>query len=109
MEEKKNNIDIEYLNELESKLSKEEENILIEISELQNEINNSPSFMSDFFNAIKQGSLNYIDSMTDTGDSFNDMKNSSSVNRWNNVDIEKTCKPSNSSRNIKEAGKSPFD
>ena len=109
MEEKKNNIDIEYLNELESKLSKEEENILIEISELQNEINNSPSFMSDFFNAIKLGSLNYIDSMTDTGDSFNDIKNSSSVNRWNNVDIEKTCKPSNSSRNIKEAGKSPFD
>ena len=61
--------------DLDEKLNEEEELVLQEIVELQEKINGSPTFMKDLLDAVGRGTMQYIDSMTDTGDTFVDNKN----------------------------------
>lgn len=117
---------IEYLSDLEltaseteydtieSQLSEAEEQLLQEILEIENGIEKRPSLMHDVLKAVEKGSLDYLNSMTDTGDTFNEMKNPSDVSRNDNIEIDKKNKPASSvsnwqTRTMKEAKINPFD
>lgn len=117
---------IEYLSDLEltaseteydtieSQLSEAEEQLLQEILEIENGIEKRPSLMQDVLKAVEKGSLDYLNSMTDTGDTFNEMKNPSDVSRNDNIEIDKKHKPASSvsnwqTRTMKEAKANPFD
>ena len=71
------------VNDLDTQLSEEDEMILKEIVELEQKIEAHPNLMQDMLAAVKKGTLDYIDSMTDTGDSFSEMKDSESVSNFN--------------------------
>ena len=117
---------IEYLSDLEltaseteydvieSQLSETEEKLLQEIVEIENGIEARPSLMHDVLEAVKKGTMDYLNSMTDTGDTFNDMKNSSDVSKNDNIEIDKKNKPASpvsnwQTRTMKEAKTNPFD
>lgn len=104
----------EYLDELDLQLSMEDEQTLKEIEELSRKVESHPNLMDDLLSAVKKGTMDYIDAMTDTGDTFNEMKNPDSIKGTTNLEIEKKNKPLGgnkdwSSRTIKEAKKTPFD
>ena len=64
------NSSYEEIDEFQKELSTEEEGILQEILTLEKNAKVSTNFMSDLLEAVKKGSLDYIDSMTDTTDSI---------------------------------------
>ena len=105
----------EQLNNLESRLSQEEEVILKEIIESESQIEKN-DFMNDLLAAVKKGAEDYLDAMTDTGDTFDKMKRSSDVSQWDDTPIERKQKPVTleenermSPRTMTEAADSPFD
>lgn len=104
----------EYLDELDLQLSMEDEQTLKEIEELTQKIESHPNLMDDLLGAVKKGTMDYIDAMTDTGDTFNEMKNPDSIKGTTNTEIEKKIKPLDgnkewSSRTVKDAKSTPFD
>ena len=103
----------ESLNDLDEKLNEEEELVLQEIVELQEKINGSPTFMKDLLDAVGRGTMQYIDSMTDTGDTFVDNKNPF-ASRNNDEVVDKKNKPATpvdnwQTRKLGEANKEVFD
>jgi len=104
------------IDELDERLSYEDENTLKEIINLEKEISEHPTLMQDMLEAVKKGALDYLDSMTDTGETFDEMKDSYKVTSLNNAVIEKKYKPAtieeNSNwqkRTMYEAKKNPID
>lgn len=87
------------IDEFEKDLSAEEETLLQEILLLEQQANPGTNLMSDLLNAVKKGSLEYVDSMTDTNDSLTSMKRSDSVSQWDDVEVA----PINTSANREEA------
>lgn len=110
------NLNDSELDDLELQLSKEEEQILEEIASLQKRISNHPTFMQDMLKAVEQGSINFIDSITDTGDSFNELKDPKSVRQLNDIEIDKKYKSADPEKNrnwqtrtMKAAKEDPID
>lgn len=93
------NSSYEDIDVFDKSLSDEEECLLQEILELEQEANVGNHFMSDILEAVKKGSLDYIESMTDTTDSLTDLKRSESVRQWDDTQIT----PINTSANKAEA------
>lgn len=93
------NSSYEDIDEFQKELSTEEEDILQEILTLEKNAKVSTNFMSDLLEAVKKGSLDYIDSMTDTTDSISSLKRSDSVRQWDDTEIE----PINTSAHKSEA------
>lgn len=109
------NSSYEDIDEFDKELSNEEELILQEILTLEQQASVSTHFMTDLLSAVKRGSLDYIDSMTDTNDTLVSMKRSGDVTKWDDVNIE----PINTSpymedsevpqsRTMSEANKAPI-
>lgn len=105
----------EELNDINSQLSKEEEELLHGIMESESQVK-KPDFMGDLFAAVKKGAEDYLDAMTDTGDTFDKMKRSSDVSQLDNTRIERKQRPATieenermSPRTMAEAADSPFD
>ena len=82
-------------------LTSEEEATFKEILELEQQIkdNNNKSFMKDLLEAAKDGTMQYLDSMTDTNDTFMKQKRSDDTSRWDDVKIA----PINTSANKEES------
>ncbi len=104
------------IDELDSMLTAEDERILLEIETLQKSIGSQPTFLKDLLEAVKKGTMDYLDSMTDTGDTFNDAKNPQKVRDLEFVEIRKKNLPADpgteanwKSRTMKEAGQNPID
>ena len=93
------NSSYEDIDEFQKELSTEEEDILQEILTLEKNAKVSTNFMSDLLEAVKKGSLDYIDSMTDTTDTISSLKRSNSVRQWDDTEIE----PINTSADKSEA------
>ena len=93
------NSSYEDIDEFQKELSTEEEGILQEILTLEKNAKVSTNFMSDLLEAVKKGSLDYIDSMTDTTDPISSLKRSDSVRQWDDTEIE----PINTSADKSEA------
>lgn len=105
----------EELDKLEFELSKQQEEELEELSKLQQEakLEGEHSIIKDLLEATKVGALNFVNSFTDTMDTFDHMKNPSEVNALDETDIQRKAnlntgdKPE--SRPLSEAQKTPFD
>lgn len=105
----------EQLNDIESLLSMEEERILMDIMESESQIEKR-DFMSDMLKAVKKGAEDYLDAMTDTGETFDQMKRAHNVKKWDAAVIDRKIKPATieenermSPRTMSEVNKSPFD
>lgn len=102
----------EKLNEIETQLTQEEEEMLREIIEAENQIEKK-DFMDDLLSAVKKGAEDYVDAMTDTGDTFDNDKNSREVKQWDNKQIARKQKSSEQEstqpRTMAEANRNPFD
>ncbi|MBR6367504.1 MAG: hypothetical protein IKR89_03940 [Bacteroidaceae bacterium] len=77
------------LDNLSKDLSEEDEKILKEILELETLNSGKTDFMKELLEAAKRGAMQYIDSMTDTGETFNRAKDPSSVSSLDNENIIK--------------------
>ena len=105
----------EQLNDIESLLSMEEERILMDILKFESQIEKR-DFMRDMLDAVKKGAEDYLDAMTDTGETFDQMKRTEEVKKWDETVIERNNRPATieenekmAPRTISEANKSPFD
>lgn len=67
------------LDDLTKDLSEEEEKILKEILELEKQNDGNSDFMKDLLEATKKGTMQYLDAMTDTGETFGRAKDPNSV------------------------------
>lgn len=104
----------EELDELSSQLSEEDEKIFEEILNLEKQNESNSDIMKDLLEAAKKGTMQYLDAMTDTGETFDITKNPDSVNRLNDeVIIKKThsADPNEKreSRTMEEARTEVFD
>lgn len=97
-------------------LSKQEEQLVTQINELQHQIDGSHDLIYDLMEAVKKGAIDYVDAMTDTGESFNDFKNPEAVKSLNDIEIDKRNKPADiesnanwQTRNMTDARTKPFD
>ena len=102
------------LNNLSQELSAEEEKVFEEILELEKGNDGKTDFMKELLEAAKKGTMQYLDSMTDTGDTFNHMKDNSA--KLDDVEIMKSNHPTDpevansmQSRTMDEARLNPFD
>lgn len=109
------NSSYEEIDEFQKELSNEEELLLQEILTLEQQANVGSHFMSDLLSAVEKGSLEYIDSMTDTNDTIVSMKRSSDVSKWDDTKIEpintspyKEEAEVSQSRTMSDANKSAF-
>lgn len=107
------NLSLESFDEL---LSNQEEVLVAQIDELQKQIEGGHDLLSDLMEAVKKGAIDYVDSMTDTGETFDKAKDPAKVKSLNDVEIDKRNKPSDSdsnaswsTRTMKEAKTNPFD
>lgn len=107
------NFSLETFDEI---LSEQEEQLLSQINEFQQQIDDSHDLMYDLMEAVKKGAIDYVNAMTDTGETFSLVKNPVVVNNLKNVEIDKRCKPvdavSNANwqtRNMADAKENPFD
>ena len=105
----------EQLNDIESLLSMEEERILMDILDFESQIEKR-DFMRDMLDAVKKGAEDYLDAMTDTSETFDQMKRTKDVKKWDETVIERNNRPATieenermSPRTMSEANKSPFD
>lgn len=87
------------LKELDLTLSQEEDMLLQEIVTLQGDVDNKGNLMHDMLEAAKQGAMNYLDSMTDTGETFDRMKDPQSVKASDATDIERKTRSANPEEN----------
>lgn len=97
-------------------LSEQEEMLVAQIDELQKQIDDSHDLMADLMEAVKKGAMDYIDAMTDTGESFSTLKDPDAVKALNEIEIDKRSKPADlesnanwQTRTIREAKTNPFD
>lgn len=98
-------------------LSEQDELIVAQIDELQKQIGgDTHNLMSDLMEAVKKGAMDYVDAMTDTGETFSKVKDPNAVKRLNDVEIDKRTKPIDSesienwqTRRMEEAKGTPFD
>ena len=105
----------EELDKLEFELSKQQEAELEELFRLQQEAKHEGerSIIKDLLEATKVGAMNFVNSFTDTMDTFDHMKNPSEVNALDETDIQRKAnlntgdKPE--SRPLSEAQQTPFD
>lgn len=104
----------EDLNNLSQELSAEEEKVFEEILELEKGNDGETDFMKELLEAAKKGTMQYLDSMTDTGETFNHMKDNSA--KLDDVELTKSNHPTNpeiansmQSRTMDEARLNPFD
>ena len=105
----------EELDKLEFELSKQQEKELEELFRLQQEakLEGERSIIKDLLEATKVGAMNFVNSFTDTMDTFDHMKNPTEVNALDETDIQRKAnlntgdKPE--SRPLSEAQKTPFD
>lgn len=72
---------------LDFSLSQSEEQMLQEILELQKDIDGKGDLMHSMLKAAEQGAMNYIDSMTDTGETFDRIKDPNKVQDTDTVEI----------------------
>ena len=54
-------------------LSEQEEMLVAQINELQKQVDDSHDLLSELMDAVKKGAIDYVDSMTDTGESFSSL------------------------------------
>lgn len=102
------------LNELDMKLSQEEELKMKELLDLREQAKVEGHLLKDMLEAAKQGALNYLNSFTDTGDTFPELKNSDNVRQWNDTEInikDNSATPHAplDARTMNEARTNPFD
>lgn len=102
------------LNELDMKLSQEEELKMKELLDLREQTKVEGHLLKDMLEAAKQGALNYLNSFTDTGDTFSELKNSDNVRKWNDTEInikDNSATPHAplDARTMNEARTNPFD
>lgn len=102
------------LDNLELQLSQQEELQLAELIELRKKADAKSSFLKDMLEAAKQGALNYLDSFTDTGETFDEMKNSDNIRRWDDTEINIKDNSAErhdplKTRTMSEAKANPFD
>ena len=69
-------------------LSEQEELLVAQIDELQKQIDDSHDLMFDLMEATKKGAIDYVDAMTDTGETFSEAKDSKTVKSLNGIEIE---------------------
>lgn len=79
----------EDLDDLLKELSEEDEKVLEEILELQKMHDGKSDFMKELLEAAQKGTMQYLDAMTDTGESFDRAKDPDSVSSLNNEQIIK--------------------
>lgn len=97
-------------------LSEQEELLVAQIDELQKQIDDSHDLMFDLMEATKKGAIDYVDAMTDTGETFSEAKDSKTVKSLNGIEIDKRHKPTDvesnanwQTRKMSDAKKNPFD
>lgn len=116
----KSDIEIELedlsLESFDKLLSEQDEALVAQIDELQKQMDGGHNLMHDLMEAVKKGAIDYVDSMTDTGETFNDAKNPQAVKSLNNYEIDKRSKPADAqanenwrTRNMRDAKETPFD
>ena len=72
----------EELNELSNELSAEDEKLFEEILKLEEQYKGNSNFMQELLEATKKGTMQYLDAMTDTGETFNEAKRPNSVKKF---------------------------
>lgn len=77
------------LESLTKELSDEEEKTFKEILELEKQRDIKSDLMKDLLDAAKKGTMQYIDSMTDTGETFDRLKDPNAVRDLNDESIIK--------------------
>lgn len=104
----------EDLKKISQELTEKDEQIFKEILELEKNNDGKSDLMKDLLEAAKKGTMQYLDAMTDTGDTFSHMKDQSGA--LDNEEIERSNKPAykdvadkQRSRTMGEARLSPFD
>lgn len=79
----------EDLDELSNELSEEDERIFEEILKLEKQNKGNSDFMKDLLDAAKKGTMQYLDAMTDTGETFDRLKDPDAVRELNDENIIK--------------------
>lgn len=102
------------LNDLDIKLSQNEELKMKELLDLKDKTKVEGHLLKDMLEAAKQGALNYLNSFTDTGDTFSEMKNSEDIRQWNDTEInikDNSVTPHDplEGRTMNDARTNPFD
>lgn len=107
------NLSLESFDEM---LSEQEEALVAQIDELQKQIDGGHDLMHDLWEAMKKGVMDYVDAMTDTGETFNNAKDPESVRSLNGIKIDKRSKPADvesnknwETRKMSDAKVTPFD
>lgn len=97
-------------------LTEQEELLLTQINELCKQIDDNHDLMHDLMEAVKKGAIDYVDAMTDTGETFSKTKDPNAVKKLNDTNIDKRSKPADvesnanwQTRNMIEAKENPFD
>ncbi|MBD5319717.1 MAG: hypothetical protein HDS07_02300 [Bacteroides sp.] len=108
-----NDLTLESFDEM---LTEREEMLLSQINELQKQIDDSHDLLSDLMDAVKKGAIDYVDSMTDTGESFSKLKDPKSVSKLDDIEVDKRRKPADKgsqeawrTRKMSDAKENPFD
>lgn len=104
----------EELNELSNELSAEDEKLFEEILKLEEQYKGNSNFMQELLEATKKGAMQYLDAMTDTGETFNEAKRPNSVKKFDDESIIKQTHSADPNekreyRTMKEAGCDIFD
>ena len=104
----------EELEQLSNELSAEDEKIFEEILKLEEENKGNSDFMKELLEAAKKGTMQYLDAMTDTGETFNKVKRPDDVKKFDNEKIIKHTHSADPNekreyRTMQEAGCDIFD
>lgn len=104
----------EDLENFSKQMSAEEEIIFEEILKLEKDADNKTDLMKDLLEAAKIGTMQYLDAMTDTGESFDRLKDPDNVRKHNEEEINRRVHSANpnesrESRTMQEAFYEPFD
>lgn len=104
----------EDLENISKQLSSEEEIIFEEILKLEKDADNKTDLMKDLLEAAKIGTMQYLDAMTDTGESFDRLKDPDNVRKHNEEEIIRRAHSANPNesrepRTMQEAFYEPFD
>lgn len=104
------------LEQLSNELSAEDEKLFEEILKLEEQNKGDSNFMKELLEAAKKGVMQYLDAMTDTGDTFNKIKDPNVVSKLNNIELDKRNRPADvesnenwQTRTMSEAKINPFD
>ena len=102
------------LKDLDIKLSQEEGLKMKELLDLRDKTKIEGHLLKDMLDAVKQGALNYLNSFTDTGETFSELKNPDDVRKWNETEInikDNSVTPHEpfEARSMSEARTNPFD